>query len=253
MCWLEYCGRGKPFRRQAPLVWARRLIRDGELRGSLADDGGAVFKGIPFAQPPVGNLRWHEPIATGPWSGIREATAFGPACMQSGGLGANSSEDCLYLNVWTPKWPMKKPAAVMVWIYGGGNFAELRPTRLSMAKASFVTASYWLQSTTAWASWGSWRTRYSLRNHRTMFPATGDCWTSSWHCIGCTTTSGHSGEIPGNVTIFGESAGSLDVNVLAASPLSKGLFERVIGKAALLSPRRRCLRQKRRARNSRRG
>jgi para-nitrobenzyl esterase len=98
-------------------------IRSGKLRGNLAGSGCAVFKGIPFAQPPTGELRWREPFPVKPWAGIRDATAFGPPCVQDGADGANSNQDCLYLNVWTPRWPVESPTAVMVWIHGGGNFA----------------------------------------------------------------------------------------------------------------------------------
>jgi len=98
-------------------------VTGGNLRGSLTGSSGAVFKGIPFAQPPTGDLRWREPLPVKPWTGTRDATAFGAPCVQGGALGANSSEDCLYLNLWTPDWPAKPRHAVMVWIHGGGNFA----------------------------------------------------------------------------------------------------------------------------------
>jgi para-nitrobenzyl esterase len=98
-------------------------VNAGLLRGSLTYDGEAVFKNIPFAEPPVGNLRWHEPVPVKAWMGVRDAATFGPACYQSGHLNATSSEDCLQLNIWTPTWPMKSPVPVMVWFHGGGNIA----------------------------------------------------------------------------------------------------------------------------------
>src|SRR4051794_32913743 len=94
-------------------------ITPGGLRGS-ALGAGAVFKGIPFAAPPVGDLRWREPMPVKAWSGVRDATKFGSRCMQT---GPNVSEDCLYLNVWVSEWPAKSRKPVMVWIHGGGNFA----------------------------------------------------------------------------------------------------------------------------------
>src|SRR5580704_14131713 len=79
-----------------------------------------VFKGIPFAAPPVGDLRWRAPKPAAHWDGVRKADEFGPACMQ--GSNQKMSEDCLYLNVWTgAKSGEKRP--VMVWIYGGGYYS----------------------------------------------------------------------------------------------------------------------------------
>jgi para-nitrobenzyl esterase len=80
----------------------------GQLRGSVTPDGIAVFKNIPFAQPPVGDLRWKEPSPAKAWTGVRDATAFGLMCHQNDNKQLPHSEDCLQLNVWTAeKWPMK--------------------------------------------------------------------------------------------------------------------------------------------------
>src|SRR5215475_7900000 len=72
-------------------------ITGGQIRGALLDKGGAVFKGIPYAQPPVGDLRWREPIPVKPWSGVRDATAFSPVCSQALRSIPKGKEDCLYL------------------------------------------------------------------------------------------------------------------------------------------------------------
>src|SRR5215211_8896687 len=85
-------------------------VTGGQVRGATLDKGGAVFKGIPFAQPPVGDLRWREPIPVKPWAGVREATTFGAICAQAPSpmvrnAAEISKEDCLFLNVWTPEWP----------------------------------------------------------------------------------------------------------------------------------------------------
>jgi para-nitrobenzyl esterase len=206
-------------------------IKTGKLSGSLASYGGAVFKGIPFAQPPVGDLRWREPLPAKSWTGIRDATAFGPACVQGGAEGQNSSEDCLTLNVWTPTWPMKKPAAVMIWIYGGGNFAGATsdPTfngdSLARHGIVLVTANYRLGVFGFFAhpALSKESPHHVSGNYGLLDQLLAFKWVQA--------NIAKFGGDPRNVTIFGESAGSLDVNVLTASPLSKGLFERVIGES----------------------
>ena len=206
-------------------------IKTGKLRGSLASYGGAVFKGIPFAQPPVGDLRWHAPLPAKSWTGVRDATAFGPACVQGGAEGQNSSEDCLTLNVWTPAWPMKKPAAVMVWIYGGGNFAGATsdPTfngdSLARYGVVLVTVNYRLGIFGFFAlpALSSESPHHVSGNYGLLDQLLALKWVQA--------NIARFGGDPRNVTIFGESAGSLDVNVLTASPLRKGLFEKVIGES----------------------
>src|SRR3954449_2976085 len=81
-------------------------VDTGQLRGGLTPEGVAFFKNIPFAQPPVGALRWRDPLPAKAWPGLREAPACGPMCKQAGNKQLPHSEDCLQLNVWTPKWPM---------------------------------------------------------------------------------------------------------------------------------------------------
>src|SRR4029079_19066833 len=78
-------------------------LSTGQLSGSLTADGVTVFKNIPFAQPPVGELRWREPLPAKAWTGVRDATAFGPMCNQNDNKQLPHSEGCLQLNVWTPK------------------------------------------------------------------------------------------------------------------------------------------------------
>ena len=110
-------------------------VTGGQIRGALLDKGGAVFKGIPYAQPPVGDFRWREPMPVKPWTGVRDATAFGAICPQRSSppftrpnAAQISKEDCLYLNIWTPEWPVRSKMAVMVWFTGGGNvFGGIAP------------------------------------------------------------------------------------------------------------------------------
>ncbi len=100
-------------------------IDTGRLKGSVAE-GVIAFKGIPYAAPPVGELRWRAPQPAKAWSGVRAASAFGGDCMQlpfpgdAAPLGVTPAEDCLYANVWAPAQAASKKLPVMIWIYGGG-------------------------------------------------------------------------------------------------------------------------------------
>lgn len=206
-------------------------ISTGKLRGSMTESGGAVFKGIPFAQPPTGVMRWRAPLPPKPWTSVRDATVFRSSCVQGGADGTKGSEDCLYLNVWTPAWPMKSPAAVMVWIHGGGNFAGASSDPVfdgeSLARHGvvLVTANYRLGvfGFLAHPELSKESPHHVSGNYGLLDQIQALNWVHD-------NIAGFGGD-PGRVTIFGESAGSLDVNVLMTWPLSKGLFQRVIGES----------------------
>src|SRR5512136_222895 len=101
-------------------------VSGGTIRGAAVSGGGAVFKGIPFAAPPVGDLRWKPPAPLRPWQGVRDAGEYGATCAQIDAnwnslAASKGNEDCLFLNVWAPEWPPRGKHAVMMWIHGGGN------------------------------------------------------------------------------------------------------------------------------------
>jgi para-nitrobenzyl esterase len=107
-------------------------VEGGQVRGTI-EDGLSVYRGIPYAAPPVGDLRWRPPQAAAKWEGVLEAGKFGPPCIQSNAAISNlraHSEDCLYVNVWTPAKSESEKLAVMFWIHGGGFTAGATGERL---------------------------------------------------------------------------------------------------------------------------
>ena len=203
-------------------------------------DGGdlRVFLGVPYAAPPVGALRWRPPRPVRPWAGVRECTRFGASCPQSGApigggrLPASQSEDCLYVNVWTPATSKRERLPVMVWIHGGGfitgsgslpadygenlsaqedvvvvsfnyrlgAFGFLAHPALSAESAHGVSGNYGLLDQRAALRW--------VRRNIAAF-----------------------GGDPRRVTVFGQSAGGQSVIAQLVSPLSRGLFARAISES----------------------
>ncbi|MFT6896261.1 MAG: para-nitrobenzyl esterase [Paraglaciecola sp.] len=213
-------------------------INDGLLAGSL-DATTAIhsFKGIPFAAPPVGELRWQPPQAVQPWSGARDATQFASRSMQNPIYSdmkfrsAKVSEDSLYLNVWTPAVVTKQKLPVLLYFYGGGFIAgsadERRYDGASMAQQDIVvvTANYrlgvfglfahpQLSAQTDYHGSGN----YSLLDQQAAL---------QWVVDNIQAFGGD----PKRITIGGESAGSISVSALLASPLSKGLIGGAIGQS----------------------
>lgn len=229
----------------------RPVVRtDAGALAGVAAEGVESFKGIPFAAPPVGALRWRAPQPVTPWKGVRDAARFGDDCMQepfpgiAAPLGAPLSENCLFLNVWRPAGAAAgKRLPVMVWIHGGGfvnggaspdvfagdHFARkdvimvgiayrvgrfgffAHPALTAENKDDGLFGNYGLMDEIAALKW--------VRRNIAAF-----------------------GGDPGNVTIFGESAGGMSVQTLLTSPLSQGLFSKAIiqsggGRSNLLGTR----------------
>lgn len=212
-------------------------VEQGLLKGTK-EGSLTVYRGIPFAAPPVGELRWRAPQPAAKWAGVRRADKFAPECVQSGfGAGPGSgqspamSEDCLYLNVWTPAKSASDRIPVLVWIYGGGFNAGatsvptysgevlarkgvvlvsiayrvgplgfLAHPELSAESPEHVSGNYGLLDMIAALQW--------IKKNIAAF-----------------------GGDPNKVTIFGESAGGIAVSMLCASPQAAGLFEGAISES----------------------
>ncbi len=205
-------------------------IEQGIVQGTI-EDSLRVFRGIPFAAPPVGDLRWKAPQPAPEWEGIKMTTEFAPAAFQGGNPPSGKSEDCLYLNIWTPAKSDKERVPVLVWIYGGGfsfgstsdpvhngehlarkgvvlvsiayrvgQLGFLAHPELSAENPDKVSGNYGLLDMIAGLQW--------IRKNIAAF-----------------------GGDPGKVTIFGESAGAIAVSMLCASPLASGLFHGAISQS----------------------
>ncbi len=210
----------------------------GQLRGISHPPGGAEFLGIPYAQPPVDNLRWHEPIPAKSWTGVRDAVAFGTPCAQPilGGEwnkhdADNSKEDCLFLNVITPVWPPKAPLPVMVWIHGGANVGGsassslYKDGTLVQHGVILVTVNYRLGIFGFFAHPDL--THESPHHVSGNYGLMDQLLALRWVHDNIAKFGGD----PGNVTLFGQSAGAQDTGLLMTSVLSKDLFQRAIAES----------------------
>jgi para-nitrobenzyl esterase len=196
-----------------------------------------VFRGIPYAAPPVGALRWQPPRSAKRWSGVRPASQLGHNCIQHQPYGdidpftAGVSEDCLYLNVWTSSLPLpasRIPRPVLVWIHGGGFFAGFggeerhNGARLAQKGAVVVTINYRLGAFgfLAHPALAAEAPHHAAGNYGLLDQIAALQWVKR--------NIARFGGDPSRVTIFGESAGGMSVGSLIASPLAKGLFQRAI-------------------------
>lgn len=221
----------------------------GALRG-VASGSAVAFRGIPYARPPVGDLRWQPPQPPLSWSGVRDAQVPGNTCTQRvSGLtsffapmaqayGSNfeqppirSSEDCLYLDVWTPEWPVKQALPVMVWLHGGSNTVgsgtqtTYNGNSLVRHGVLLVTINYRLgvMGFFSHPELTKESPNHSSGNYGLLDQLAALNWVRQ--------NIAQFGGDPDNVTLFGESAGAIDATRLMTSPLAAGLFKRVISES----------------------
>ena len=229
-------------------VTAGAQIREADVTGGrvsgVVSNGIAAFKGIPFAAPPIGDFRWKPPQPVNRWTGVKAATTFAPSCVQDVSIGKlfgapeATSEDCLYLNVWTPAKAAGERRPVMVWIYGGAFSSGMTSipaydgTPLAEKGIVLVSVAYRLgpfgflahpeltkeAPSTPLGAGGKGSGNYGLQDQIAALR-----WVKD--------NIAKFGGDPNAVTIFGESAGGMSVSMLAASPAAKGLFHRAISQS----------------------
>jgi len=218
-----------------PALAAPSVVRTdaGAVRGT-ASGGVTSYLGIPFAAPPLGELRWRPPQPHAAWAGQRPATDFAPACLQTGvsmpgETPPRTSEDCLYLNVWAPAASSHAP--VMVWIHGGGyaNGATAMPLywgdRLARRGVVVVSVAYRLGPLGYLAH--PELTAESPDKTSGDYGLMDQIAALRWVRRNIAAFGGD----PGNVTILGQSAGAMSVSLLMASPQAAGLFHRAVGQS----------------------
>ena len=207
---------------------------EGGLVSGVVADGVVAYKGIPYAAPPVGDLRWRAPQPVVPWKGVRTADAYGHDCMQlpfpsdAAPLGTPPAEDCLYVNVWAPEKPASSKLPVMVWIHGGGfvnggaSPAVYDGRHFAKRGVVFVSLNHRLGRFGFFAhpALSKESPKGPLGNYGYLDQIAALNWVQK-------NVAAFGGD-PGNVTVFGESAGGGSVHTLMVSPLAKGLFHKAI-------------------------
>lgn len=201
-------------------------IEDGLVQGTF-EDGLTIYRGIPFATPPVGDLRWRAPLPAAKWDGVRQATRFAPIPVQ----GDKGFEDCLYLNVWTPAKSTTDHLPVMVYIYGGGfaggSSSDPWYSGEKLAKKGVVEVNIAYRvgplGFLAHPELSAETTNHVSGNYGILDQIAALKWVKK-------NIAAFGGD-PQKVTIFGESAGAISVSILCASPLAKGLFEGAISES----------------------
>lgn len=235
---LAICGGALP----SSFAADRVKTANGVLESTTAPkDGVRSFKGIPFGQPPVGELRWRPPQPVKNWKGVRNADQFGPRCMQRTGPGADywfrsngMSEDCLYLNVWTSAKSSKEKLPVLFYVFGGGfqngDGSEPRYEGENMARKGMVAVSINYRTNIfgffAHPELSKESPHHAAGNYGLLDQVAALQWVKK-------NIAAFGGD-PQRITIAGESAGSISVSALMASPLSKDLMAGAIGESGAM-------------------
>ena len=215
---------------------AQQVLTESGTISGVSANGLSVYKGVPFATPPVGDLRWRPPMPAAAWTGTRKADAFAPACMQVGVSMPGEtppmvSEDCLYLNIWAPAKDGQQRLPVIVWIHGGGyiNGSASMPLywgdRLAQKGVIVVTIAYRLGPLGFLAL--PELTRESPHHSSGNYGLMDQIAALEWIQRNIAAFGGD----PKCVTLAGQSSGSISVSILMASPLAKGLFRRAVGES----------------------
>ncbi len=214
-------------------------LQSGPITG-VEEEGIWSFKGVPYAAPPVGDLRWKPPQPVTPWTEPRACTSFGPACPQEGAgelfyldVGP-TSEDCLYLNVWSPAESADERLPVMVWIHGGsfvsgaGSMAVYGGQELAKRGVLVVTINYRLGPLgfLAHPALSTESPQGVSGNYGLLDQIAALRWVQQ-------SIAAFGGD-PANVTVFGESAGAISILDLLVSPLAEGLFQRAAVQSGIL-------------------
>jgi para-nitrobenzyl esterase len=205
-------------------------VEEGLLQGT-SEDGLTIYRGIPFATPPVGDLRWRAPQPAAKWDGVKLATKFASGPIQAWGAPAGKSEDCLYLNVWTPMKSASDRIPVLVWIYGGGfnGGSTSEPVysgeKLARKGVVLVSIAYRVGQLgfMAHPELSAESPNHVSGNYGLLDMIAGLQWIQK-------NIAAFGGD-QNKVTIFGESAGGIAVSMLCASPLAKGLFHGAISES----------------------
>lgn len=205
-------------------------VEPGKVQGTI-EDGLSVFRGIPFAAPPVGDLRWRAPQPAAQWDTVLQAVKFAPGPIQGWNAPAGTSEDCLYLNVWTPAKSTQERIPVLVWIYGGGfnggSTSEPNYSGENLAKKGVVLVSIAYRvghlGFLAHPELSAENPNQVSGNYGLLDMIAGLQWIQK-------NIAAFGGD-PNKVTIFGESAGGIAVSMLCASPLAKGLFHGAVSQS----------------------